>query len=209
MTRSIEGWEPVVSAVERKPAQVVAQPPVVEHKCSDLAGELSTLPLALQAAGRLAFVFSRGRPRRLDRVSRSTELVGRYMADRRCLAGSVRGMPCCPTQVSGCGVGVAGRRTGLFPPDLTARPGTPEVDRPTWTVVLRPRLHEVVQHVLRAVSRPDRQKAVIVVMEAVAATLGDEPRIPDLREDHQLSQLAPGLASGARVCRRQLSWSAG
>jgi hypothetical protein len=33
----------------------------------------------------------------------------------------------------------------------------------------------VVQHVLRTVSRPDRQKAVIVLLEAAAATLGDEP----------------------------------
>ena len=82
---------------------------------------------------------------------------------------------------------MAGRHAGLSPRDLTPCPGTPEVDRPTWTVVLRPCLLKVVQHVLRAVSRPDRQKAVIVVLEAAAATLGDEPRIPDLREDHQLS----------------------
>jgi hypothetical protein len=88
---------------------------------------------------------------------------------------------------------MAGRRAGLSPRDLTPRPGTPEVDRPTWTVVLRPCLLEVVQRVLRAVSRPDRQKAVIVVLEAAAATHGDEPRIPDLGEDHQfaISLLCP------------------
>jgi hypothetical protein len=68
------------SAVECKPAQLVAQPLVVEHKFSDLVGELSALPLALQAANRLALVFSRCRPRRSDRVGRSTELVGRHMA---------------------------------------------------------------------------------------------------------------------------------
>ena len=176
-----------MSAVERKPAQLVAQPLVVEHKFSDLVGELSALPLALQAASRLAFVFSRCRPRRPYREGRSTELVGRHMAHRRGLAGSVRGMPCCPTQVSGRGVCMAGRRAGLSPRDLTPRPGTPEVDRPTWTFVLRPHLLEVMQHVLRAVSRPDCQKAVIVVLEAAAATHGDEPRIPDLGEDHQLA----------------------
>jgi len=175
-----------VSAVERKPAQLVAQPLVVEHKFSDLVGELSALPLALQAAGRVALVFSRGRPRRPDRVGRSTELVGRHMAHRRGLAGSVRGMPCCPTQVSGRGVCMAGRRAGLSPADLTPRPGPPEVDRPTRTLVLRPCLLEVVQHVLRAVSSPDRQKAVIIVLEAAAATQSDEPRIPDLGKDHQL-----------------------
>jgi hypothetical protein len=82
---------------------------------------------------------------------------------------------------------MAGRHAGLCPRDLTSRPGTPEVDRLTWTVVARPCLLEVVQHVLRAVGRPDRQKAVIVVLEAAAATPGDEPRIPDLGENHQLA----------------------
>ena len=108
------------------------------------------------------------------------------MADRRSLAGSVRSMPCRPAQVSGRGVRMAGRSAGLCPRDLTPRPGTPEVDRMTWTVVLRPRLLEVVEHMLRAVSRPDPQKAVIVVLEAAAATHCDEPRIPDLGENHPL-----------------------
>jgi hypothetical protein len=156
-------------------------------------GELIALPLAFQAASRLAFVFSRCRPHRPDRVGPSTELVGRHVAHRRGLAGSVRGMPRCPTKVSGRGVCMAGRNAGLCPLDLTPRPGTPEVDRPTWTVVLRPRPLEVVQHVLCAVSRPDRQKAVIVVLEASAPTHGDEPRIPNLGEDQPfaISLLCP------------------
>ena len=175
-----------MSAVEREPAQRVAQPLVVEDKFSDLVGELSALPLALEAANRLALVFRRRRSRRPDRVGRGTELVSRNMPHRRGLAGSVRGMPCCPTEVSGRGVGMAGRRAGLSPRDLTPRPGTPEVDCPTWTVVLRPCPLEVVQHVLRAVGRPHREKTVIVVLEGPAATHGDEPRIPDLGEDHEI-----------------------
>src|SRR5438093_5715803 len=118
------------------------------------------------------------------------------MADRRSLAGSVRSMPCRPAQVSGRGVRMAGRSAGLCPRDLTPRPGTPEVDRMTWTVVLRPRLLEVVEHVLRAVSRPDPQKAVIVVLEAAAATHGDEPRIPDLGENHPFASAAWDLGWG-------------
>jgi hypothetical protein len=39
-----------VSAVERKPAQLVAQPLVVQHKFSDLVGELSA------AAARAALI---------------------------------------------------------------------------------------------------------------------------------------------------------
>jgi hypothetical protein len=179
-----------VSAVERKPAQRVAQSLVVEHKFSDLVGELGALPLALQAAGRHAVVFRRCRSRRPDRVGRGSELVGRHVAHRSGLAGSVRGMPCCPTQVSGRGVCMAGRRAGFAPRDLTPRPGTPEVDRQTWTVVLRPGLLEVVQDVLRAVSRPHREKTMIVVVEGPASTHGDEPRVPDLGEDHQSAHLA-------------------
>jgi len=195
LLEAIDGHEGDV----RKPAQRVAQPLVVERKSSDLVGELGALPLALQAASRLALVCSRCRPRRPDRVCRSAELVGRHMAHRRGLAGSVRSMPCCPTQVSGRGVRMAGRRAGLSPRDLTPRPGTPEVDRPTWTVVLRPCLLEVVQHVLRAVSRPHREKTMIVVLEGPAATRGDEPPIPDLGEDHRFAHLALGSAKG-RSC---------
>ena len=113
--------------------------------------------------------------------------MGGHVAYRRGLAGCVRGIPCRPLQVSGRGVGMAGRRTGLCPRDLTSRPGTPEIDRATWTVVLGPRLLEAVQHVLRAVSRPHPEKTMIVVAKGPAATHGDEPRIPDLGEDHQFA----------------------
>jgi hypothetical protein len=195
--------ERALSAVEGKPAQLVAQPLVVEHELSDLAGELSALPLALQATGRLALVFRRCRSRRPDRVGRSTQLVGRHMTNRRGLAGGVCGMPWCPTQVSGGSVGMAGRRAGLCPRNLTPRPGTPEVDRPAWTVVPRPCAFEMVQHVLRAVSGPHRQKTMVVVLEAPAATHGDEPRIPDLGENHQLADLALVSARGSRIGLRR------
>src|SRR5712664_3906593 len=106
---------------------------------------------------------------------------------------------------------MAGGRAGLSPRDLTPHPGTPEVDRPTWTVVLRPCLLEVVQHVLRAVSRPDRQKAVIVVVKPAAATHGDEPRIPDLWEDHQfaISLLCPPRVPGSASDEPAALWSVG
>jgi hypothetical protein len=173
-----------VSAVEREPAQLVAQPLVVEDEFSDLVGESGALPLALQAASRVAFVCRRRRSRCPDRVGCGTQLVSRHMANGCGLAGRIRGMPCCPTQVSGRGVGMAGCCAGLCPRDLTARPGAPEFDRPTWTVILGPHPLEQVQHVLRAVSRPDREQVMIVVLEGPAATHGDEPRIPDLGEDH-------------------------
>jgi hypothetical protein len=107
------------------------------------------------------------------------------MAHRRGLAGGVRGVPCCPTQVSRGGVRMAARSAGVPPGDLASRPRTPKVDRTSRTIVPGLGLLEVVEHVLRAVSRPDRQEVMIVVLEAAAATQGDEPRIPDLGEDHQ------------------------
>ena len=145
------------SAIEHEPAQLVAQPLVVEHEIPNLKGELSTLPLALQAAGLLALVLSRSRPRRPDRVGRGTELVGRHMAHRRGLTGGVRCLPRGTGHLSGCCVRGEGGRAGLSPRDLTPRPGTPKVDRASRTVVLGPRLLEVVEHVLRAVSRPHRE----------------------------------------------------
>src|SRR6202035_618404 len=105
---------------------------------------------------------------------------------------------------------MAGRCASLSPRDLTARPGTRELDRPTWSVVLRPCLLEVVQHVLCAVSCPDRQQAVIFVLQAAAATHGDEPRIPDLGEDHQFANATEmGIASRTLGPRTEASRSSG
>lgn len=73
---------------------------------------------------------------------------------------------------------MAGRRAGHSPRDVTPRPRTPEVHRPPWTVVLRPCPLEVVQHLLRAISRPHREQVMIVVLETAAASHGDEPSIP-------------------------------
>src|SRR4029453_151147 len=102
------------SAIEHEPAQLVAQPLVVEHEIPNLKGELSTLPLALQAAGLLTLVLSRRRPRRPDRVGRGTELVGRHMAHRRGLTGGVRCLPRGTGHLSGCCVRGEGRRLSTF-----------------------------------------------------------------------------------------------
>jgi hypothetical protein len=146
--------------------------------------ELGVLPPAFETTGLDPLGFTRRRLRGLDRVRRCPEFVSRDVADRRGLRGGVRGMPWSPTQVSGSGVCMARGGSGHCPRDLAARPRSTEVDRPTWTVVLWPRLLEVGQHVLRAVSRPDRESTVIVVLEDAAATHGDEPWIPDLGKDH-------------------------
>src|SRR5439155_23000494 len=132
-------------AVEHEPAQVVAQPLVVEHEIPNLKGELSSLPQALQAAGLLSLVLRRSGLRRPDRVCRGTELVCRHMAYGRGLTGRVRGMPRWSTEVPGRGICMPGRRASLGHGDLTPRPGAPKVDRASRTVVLGPCLLEVVE----------------------------------------------------------------
>ena len=87
---------------------------------------------------------------------------------------------------------MAPRRAGIPPRDLASRPGAPELDRPAWTVVIRPYLLEEGQHMLRAVGRPDREEPVNIVGEGSATTHGDEPPIPDLGKDHgSVIRLAP------------------
>jgi hypothetical protein len=106
------------------------------------------------------------------------------MADCRGLARGVCGMSWCATEIPGRVVGVAAGRASVPPADLTSRPGTPEVDRPAWTIVIGACLLEAVQHVFGAVDRPHREKTMIDVIEAPTATHGDESRISDLGEDH-------------------------
>ena len=142
------------------------------------------LPPAFQTTGLEPLRFVRRRLRGLDRVGRCSEFVSCDVAHRRGLSGGVRGMPWSSMQVSGSGVCMACRSAGHRPRDLTACPRTTEVDRPTRAVVPRPRVLEVVQDVLGAVSRPDRELTMIVVLEDAAATHGDEPWIPDLGKDH-------------------------
>src|SRR5438132_8004929 len=141
-------------AVEYRPADVVPQPLIVEDELADRLRELVALPPALESPCALALSFRRGGTCGLDRVGGRTELVRRDVCDGRGLAGSVRGTPCCPTQVSGRGHCMAGRRASLGHGDLAARPGPPEFDRTTRPRILRLSRLEEVKDVLRAQCRP-------------------------------------------------------
>jgi hypothetical protein len=101
----------------------------------------------------------------LDRVGGRAELVGGDVCDGRGLAGSVRGMPCCTTEVSGRGHRMAGRRASLSHGDCSTRPGSPEFDRVTRPRVLGLSRLEEVEDVLRARCRPQGQELVIRVGE--------------------------------------------
>ena len=154
----------ILSTLERKPAQRIAQPLVVEHQFSDLVGELGALPLALHSAGRLAFGSRRRGPGGLDRVGGGAEFVGRHMRHRRGLTGGERGVPSRSAQLSCRSLGMAGRIPGLRHLDIAARPCPRQLDRPAGPRIRRLSRLEEVQNVLRAVGRPYREEAMVVVI---------------------------------------------
>lgn len=79
-----------------------------------------------------------------DRIGGRTELVRGDVGDGRGLGSSVRGMPGCPPQLSGRGVGMAGRRARLGHRDLAPHPGADLLDRLARSRVRRlSRLEEV------------------------------------------------------------------
>src|SRR5438034_10346827 len=106
-------WRPdAQSAVEYRPADVVPQPLVVEYELANRVRELVVLPPALESPCVLALSFRGSSACGLDRIGGRTELMRRDVCDGRGLAGSVGGMPCCPTPVSGragCGAGRVSR----------------------------------------------------------------------------------------------------
>jgi hypothetical protein len=141
------------SGVEHEPAQLVAQPLVVEDQLPDRFREPGTLPPALGST-RLDLVARCGRPSRPDRVGRSPELVGGHVTHGRRLAGSVGSVPSRPAEIACRRVRMTRGGPGFGPGDLASGPGARELDRPTRSVVIRSRPIEVVQHVLGAIGGP-------------------------------------------------------
>ena len=177
-------WRPdALSAVEHRPADVVPQPLVVEYELANRLRELVALPPALESTCALALSFRRGSTCGLDRVGGRTELVRGDVCDGRGLGGSVRGMPCCPTQVSGRGVRIAGRRASLGHRDLATHPGAGVLDRLTRSRVLRLSRLEEVKDVLRARCRPQGEELVIRIGEGPTAADRYETRVAVFRED--------------------------
>ena len=172
------------SAVKHRPADVVPQPLVVKHELANRLRELVTLPPALESPCAVALAFRRARTCGLDRIGGRTEFVRGDVRDDPGLAGSVRGMPRCPTQVPGRGHGLAGRRASLGHLDLATHPGASMLDRLTRSWVLRLSRLEQVKDVLRARCRPKREELVIRIGEGPTAADRHEARVSDLREDH-------------------------
>jgi hypothetical protein len=174
----------VRSAVKHQPADLVPQPLVVKNELANRLWELVTLPLALESPCGPALAFCRSSTCGLDRIGGRTELVCGDVRDGPGLASSVRGVPCCPTQVSGRAHCMAARRASLGHLDLATHPGACMLDRLTRPWVLRLSRLEEVKDVLCARRRPKSEEMVIRISEGPAAADRHEARVPDLREDH-------------------------
>lgn len=142
------------SAVEHRPTDVVAQPLVIKYQLADRPRELIALPLALESSRTLALALRCRRTCGLDRIGGRAELMGGDMGDGPGLPGGVRGMPCCPTQVSGCPHRMAARRASLHHLDFTTHPGPGMLDRLTRSRVPRPGRSEEAKDVLCAGGSP-------------------------------------------------------
>jgi hypothetical protein len=125
------------SAVEHRPTDVVAGPLVTKYELADRLREVIALPLALESPCGLAQARRYRCTSGLDRVGGCAELVRGDVSDGPGLAGGVRGMPCCPTQVSGCPHRMAARRASLHHLDLAAHPGPDMLDRLARSLVPR------------------------------------------------------------------------
>jgi hypothetical protein len=179
------------SAVKHRPADVVPQSLIVKYKLANHLRELVTLPLALKSPRGFAPPFRRGGTYRLDRVSGCTKLVRGDMCDGRGLPSRVRGVSCCPTQLSRRAHRMAARAARLHHLDLATHPRTGILDRPTWSRVLRSSQLEKAKDVLRARCRPKSEEMVIRIGKGPTAADRYEARVPDTREDHGRALLLP------------------
>jgi hypothetical protein len=113
------------------PADLIAQPLVVQDEFANRLWEALSLPTALEPSGALSIARGGRRPRSFDCISRSTQLVCSDMRHHRSLAGS----ECCVTgrsaQPSRRSHGVAASRAGLRHPNLASSPCPNLLDRMT------------------------------------------------------------------------------
>ena len=196
-------WRPdALSAVEHRPADVVPQPLVVEDERANRLRELVALPPALASSCALARSFRRGGAGGLDCIGGRSKLVRGDVCDACGLAGSVRGMPCCSTQVSCRAHCMAARRASLGHRDLATHPGAGLRDRLSWSGVLRLSRREEVKNVLRARCRPQGEELVICIGEGPTAADRHEPRVALFREDHGQHPFCSQLPNESSVASR-------
>jgi hypothetical protein len=172
------------STVEREPADVVPPSLVVEDELTDCVRQLAPLPPTLRHPCTLHFPVVCCRPYGFDGIGSGTQFVRSDVCDTRGLAGCVRGEARSTSEIPCRAVGVASSGASLAHRDLTARPGSAEVDRPTRTLIVRSHVLEVLQDMLGAGGRPQGKEPMIRVGERPTPTDGHQTRIAHPRENH-------------------------
>jgi hypothetical protein len=156
-------------------ALVIAQPLVVKHEFSDLAGKLRTLPQTFHATSLFTLFFRGHRACGPDRVGCCAQFVGCDMSHRDGLTGGMSRFLRGAEYLSCRSVSGKGGNAGLSHRNSTPSPSAREFNRSGRTVVTGFRLFEQAQHVLRAIGRLLCKQAMIGVLKGAAATHGDKP----------------------------------
>jgi hypothetical protein len=204
---SFIGWSPIegcirasprsqASEFEHRPTYLVSQTLIVQDKFVDRIRELFTLPTALEPAGTLTLKSGSSRTNCLDRISRSTKLMGGDMRHRCGLAGSICGVPRSSAQHSCRSLGMTSRIARLRHFDLSAYPCSCLLDR-----LARPQVQgflrlEKVKNMFSTRGCPQSQKTMVSVREGPSTADGDEAGIADFREDHGYTFVIDASRSG-------------
>jgi hypothetical protein len=172
------------SAIEHKPAQVISQSLIVQHKLENRIRQLLALPLAFKPAGALGLTLQRSGSNRLDCVSCSAEFVRGHMRDSSRLAGRICSMTGCTLKISGCCIRVAGGVARLRHGDFATRPLPDQRNSLTWPRICRLHKFKKMQHMLCAGRSPQGEQLVIGIGERSAAPNRDETRVAIFGENH-------------------------
>ncbi|NJC20993.1 hypothetical protein BJ994_000069 [Arthrobacter pigmenti] len=174
-----------LALIEHRPADIVAQPLIIQNQLVYLIRKLAPLPLALTFARCRAELFRHISTYSLDRVGSGAQLMRGNVGNRTSLTSSKCGVTCWATQLPGCPHRMTTRRTRLHHANLTTRP-SPSVfngfARP-WVAGLG-RLKEM-EDMLRARRSPQSKQSMIFIREAPATANRDESRVPDTRKNHE------------------------
>ena len=162
-------------AVKHIPAQRIAQPLVIQYQVADGVRQLCSLPMALLPARFLLLVFQRCFADGPDRIGRRTEFVRGHMGNGYSLPSRQRCHPRDTGHVASCRIRNERSVVGLLHRYFTAGPGAGQFDRSTRPVVVRPRLFEVMQYVVRTVGRPYGEKLMVRVRQSAATAHRDKP----------------------------------
>ena len=178
------------SAVERRPADVVSQPLIVQDELANRIGQLLALPLALEPASALGLALKGSCTCRLDRVSSSTEFVCGHMPDCSRLTGRVRSMPSGTMEIPSRRIGVAGGCARLPPGDLAAHPlpGQRDIDIEARRLRVRHTLARLDGRLVLLEPKTERSRRSIVIPEVVVAAL----------RAHRTRQRMERLVAGSR-----------